>query len=67
MTASDETPSELAPPASEDERVLSWRHASLPVAGHDHRLALELALCAGVDLYFPRRAPSTREGKKQGQ
>ncbi len=67
MTAGDETPRELASPASEDVLVLSWRHASLLAAGYDHRLALQLALCPGVDLSLPRPAPSSREGKEQGQ
>jgi hypothetical protein len=64
MTPSDETPSELASKASEDERVLSWRHASLLAAGYDHRLAFQLALCPAVDLYLPWPARSSREGKQ---
>jgi hypothetical protein len=64
MTASDETPSEPASNVRGDERVLSWRHASLLPAGYDHRLAFQLALCSAVDLCVPWPAPSSREGKQ---
>ncbi len=36
---------------TEEERVFSWRHASLLAAGYDHRLAFKLALRPEVNLH----------------
>ena len=40
---------------TEEERVLSWRHASLLAAGYDARHALKLALRPDVDLHLAVR------------
>ena len=44
MSALDSITNELAALETEEERIFSWRHASLLTAGYDHRLALKLAL-----------------------
>lgn len=46
---------ELAGLETEDERVFSWRHASLLAAGYDPRLAFKLALRLDVDLHLAVR------------
>jgi hypothetical protein len=51
MSALDSITHELAALETEEERVFSWRHASLLAAGYDHRLALKLALRPDVDLH----------------
>jgi hypothetical protein len=40
---------------TEEERVLSWRLASLQAAGYDGRLSLKLALRSDVDLHLAVR------------
>jgi hypothetical protein len=55
MAAIDSITHELAALETEEERVFSWRHASLLGAGYDHRLALKLALRADVDLHLALR------------
>ena len=65
MSANDEAPPEIASPANENERVLSWLNASLPAAGCE-RLTFELAMCFGGDVYLPWRSSSSRDGKRQG-
>ena len=40
---------------TEEERVFSWRHASLLAAGYDVRHALKLALLPDVDLHLAVR------------
>ena len=52
MAAIDTISHELAALETEEERVFSWRHASLLAAGYDHRLALKLALSKDVDLHL---------------
>ena len=51
MSALDSITNELAALETEEERIFSWRHASLLAAGYDHRLALKLALRNDVDLH----------------
>jgi hypothetical protein len=46
---------ELAALETEEERVFSWRHASLLAAGYDGRLAFKLALRTDVDLHLALR------------
>jgi hypothetical protein len=60
MAAINEITNELISLESEDERVFSWRHASLLAAGFDHRLAFKLALRPDVDLHLAVRL--LREG-----
>jgi hypothetical protein len=60
MSALDSITHELAALATEEERIFSWRHASLLAAGYDHRLALKLALRTDVDLHVALRL--TRDG-----
>jgi hypothetical protein len=55
MDAINEITNELASLETEDERVFSWRHASLLAAGFDHRLAFKLALRPDVDLHLAVR------------
>jgi hypothetical protein len=51
MSAIDAINNESTTLESEDERVFSWRHASLLAAGYDGRLAFKLALRRDVDLH----------------
>jgi hypothetical protein len=60
MAAINEITNELTSLETEDERVFSWRHASLLAAGFDHRLAFKLALRPDVDLHLAVRL--LREG-----
>jgi hypothetical protein len=60
MAAINEITNELTSLETEDERVFSWRHASLLAAGFDHRLAFKLALRPNVDLHLAVRL--LREG-----
>jgi hypothetical protein len=60
MSALDSITHELAALETEEERIFSWRHASLLAAGYDHRLALKLALRTDVDLHVALRL--TRDG-----
>ena len=60
MSALDSITHELAALETEEERIFSWRHASLLAAGYDHRLALKLALRTDVDLH--RALDLTRVG-----
>ncbi len=46
---------ELSALETEEERVLSWRRASLQAAGYDQRLSLKLALRPDVDLHLAVR------------
>jgi hypothetical protein len=55
MAAINQITDELASLESEEERVFSWRHASLLAAGFDHRLAFKLALRPDVDLHLAVR------------
>lgn len=55
MSALDSITNELAALETEEERIFSWRHASLLTAGYDHRLALKLALRTDVDLHLALR------------
>lgn len=55
MSALDSIIHELAALETEEERIFSWRHASLLAAGYDHRLALKLALRTDVDLHLALR------------
>ena len=55
MSAIDSITDELAGLATEEERVFSWRHASLLAAGYEHRLAFKLALRPEVDLHLAVR------------
>jgi hypothetical protein len=55
MAAINEITNELTSLETEDERVFSWRHASLLAAGFDHRLAFKLALRPDVDLHLAVR------------
>jgi hypothetical protein len=41
--------------ATEEERVFSWRHATLLAAGYDPRHAFKLALRSDVDLHLAVR------------
>ncbi len=52
MSALDAITNELTTLEREDERVLSWRHASLLAAGYDHRDALKVALRPDIDLHL---------------
>ena len=60
MSALDSITHELAALETEEERIFSWRHASLLTAGYDHRLALKVALRTDVDLHLALRL--TRAG-----
>jgi hypothetical protein len=60
MSALDSITHELTALETEEERIFSWRHASLLSAGYDHRLALKLALRTDVDLHVALRL--TRDG-----
>jgi hypothetical protein len=55
MSAIDSITDELAGLETEEERIFSWRHASLLAAGYEHRLAFKLALRAEVDLHLAVR------------
>ena len=55
MYAIESITDELAGLATEEERVFSWRHASLLAAGYEHRLAFKLALRPEVDLHLAVR------------
>lgn len=55
MSPIDTITDELAGLATEEERVFSWRHASLLAAGYEHRLAFKLALRPEVDLHLAVR------------
>jgi hypothetical protein len=55
MSAIESITDELAGLATEEERVFSWRHASLLAAGYEHRLAFKLALRPEVDLHLAVR------------
>jgi hypothetical protein len=55
MQAIDAITEELAGLETEEERVFSWRHASLMAAGYDDRLAFKLALRRDVDLHLAVR------------
>jgi hypothetical protein len=52
MPAIDAITNELSGLETEEERVFSWRHASLLAAGYDHRLAFKLALRPDIDLHL---------------
>jgi hypothetical protein len=51
MSATDTIADELARLETEEERVFSWRHASLLAVGYPPRLAFKLALRPDVDLH----------------
>jgi hypothetical protein len=51
MAPIDAITNELTGVETEEERVFSWRHASLLAAGYDHRLAFKLALRPDVNLH----------------
>lgn len=55
MSALDSITHELAALETEEERIFSWRHASLLGAGYDHRLALKVALRTDIDLHLALR------------
>jgi hypothetical protein len=55
MSAIETISDELAGLETEQERVFSWRHASLLAAGYEHRLAFKLALRPQVDLHLAVR------------
>jgi hypothetical protein len=55
MSAIDSITDELAGLETEEERIFSWRHASLLAAGYEHRLAFKLALRPEVDLHLAVR------------
>jgi hypothetical protein len=55
MPAIDAITNELTGLETEEERVFSWRHASLLAAGYDHRLAFKLALRPDIDLHLAVR------------
>jgi hypothetical protein len=55
MAAIDAITHELSALETEEERVFSWRQASLLAAGYDLRLALKLALRPDVDLHLAVR------------
>jgi hypothetical protein len=59
MAPIDTITDELAGLATEEERVFSWRHASLLAAGYEHRLAFKLALRRDVDLHLAIRLRQT--------
>jgi hypothetical protein len=59
MSALDSITDELAGLETEEERVFSWRHASLLAAGYEHRLAFKLALRPEVDLHLAVRLGRT--------
>lgn len=59
MAPIDTITDELAGLATEEERVFSWRHASLLAAGYEHRLAFKLALRHEVDLHLAIRLRQT--------
>jgi hypothetical protein len=54
MASIDTTRNDSAAAQSEDDRVLSWRHAALLAAGYE-RYAFELALSTEVDLHLAVR------------
>jgi hypothetical protein len=51
MSPIDTITDELDGLASEEERVFSWRHATLLAEGYDRRVAFKLALRPEVDLH----------------
>jgi hypothetical protein len=51
MHTTDTITHELAALETEEERVFTWRHATLLAAGYDARLAFKLALRPDVDLH----------------
>jgi hypothetical protein len=55
MAAVDAIAHELTALETEEERVFSWRHASLLAAGYDPRVAFKLALRPEVDLHLAVR------------
>jgi hypothetical protein len=55
MPSIDAITDELTGLETEEERIFSWRHASLLAAGYDHRLAFKLALRPYVDLHLAIR------------
>jgi hypothetical protein len=55
MAALDTITHELDRLETEEERVFSWRHASLLAAGWEPRLAFKLALNRAVDLHLATR------------
>jgi hypothetical protein len=59
MAPIDTITDELAGLATEEERVFSWRHASLLAAGYEHRLAFKLALRREVDHHLAIRLRET--------
>ena len=59
MSTIDSITDELAGLATEEERIFSWRHASLLAAGYEHRLAFKLALRPEVDLHLAVRLRQT--------
>jgi len=54
MASIDTTTNDPEAVRSEDDRVLSWRHATLLAAGYE-RYAFELALSSEVDLHLAVR------------
>lgn len=59
MDAIDLITDELAGLETEEERLFSWRHASLLAVGYEHRLAFKLALRPEVDLHLAVRLRRT--------
>ena len=59
MSAIETISDELTGLETEQERVFSWRHASLLAAGYEHRLAFKLALRPEVDLHLAIRLRRT--------
>ena len=55
MASIDTTTKDPEAVGGEDERVLSWRHATLLAAGYEARHALKLALRPDVDLHLAVR------------
>jgi hypothetical protein len=55
MASIETTTSDSPAVRSEDEQVLSWRHATLLAAGYEARHALKLALRPDVDLHVAVR------------
>jgi hypothetical protein len=55
MSAIHAHTNELTTVETEEERVFSWRHASLLAGGYDGRLAFKLALRPDVDLHLALR------------
>jgi hypothetical protein len=55
MSAIHTHSTEIASVETEEERVFSWRHASLLAGGYDGRLAFKLALRSDVDLHLALR------------